>query len=277
MTVVLEAPAVSIPEPRSPLTLVPRLPIECINVLGVPISAMTSSEALDEVHSMLSGGDSKRLVFMNAACANIAVTDRSYRDVVVDSDLVLNDGFGLDIAAKLQGRRFPANLNGTDLVPQILRVAADRGKRVFLLGGAAGVAEAAQGNLQNEISGLTIVGTAHGFVRPGVAMDALVERIRNLNVDLLIVGMGVPTQELWLDQYLNRTGAQLGVAVGAFIDFAAGRVSRAPKWVRQINLEWAFRLVNEPSRLFRRYVVGNPLFIARLLACRCSDSGSTQA
>ncbi|GAA4018489.1 WecB/TagA/CpsF family glycosyltransferase [Allokutzneria multivorans] len=242
-----------------------RTDIPTVPILGVRVAKLTEQAALAEVKRLFEGPSASVVAYANAHSLNVACANARYRRVLEDAALVLNDGSGLAIAAKLLGQAFPANLNGTDFTPKILREAADRGAAVYLLGGEAGIAEAAGEKLVAAIPGLKIAGTEHGFSQD---VEAVVGRIRASGAEVLVVAMGNPAQELWLDRYLTATGARLGVAVGAFLDFTAGKVERAPAWMRRAGIEWLYRLAQEPRRLFQRYVVGNPLFLGRVLAQR---------
>ncbi|SDN56744.1 WecB/TagA/CpsF family glycosyltransferase [Allokutzneria albata] len=242
-----------------------RTDIPTVPILGVRVAKLTEQAALGEVKRLFEGQQEAVVVYANAHSLNVACANPAYRRVLADAALVLNDGSGLAIAARLRGDVFPANLNGTDFTPKVLREAADRGAAVYLLGGEPGIAETAADKLTAAIPGLKIVGTQHGF-SPDV--EAVVGRIRASGAEVLVVAMGNPAQELWLDRYLTATGARLGIAVGAFLDFTAGKVERAPAWMRRAGVEWLYRLAREPRRLFQRYVVGNPLFLGRVLAER---------
>ena len=232
-------------------------------LLGVPIAALTRDEALREIELLYDAGQPAIVAFANAHALNVGSDDRSFERLIRSFDLLLNDGSGLSIAAWLHGHRFPANLNGTDLTPRVLDLAVERGWTVYLLGGRPGVAEVARDRLLERHPGLEIVGTHHGFVEHDATGD-IVGEIRASGADLLLVGMGNPVQERWLAANLGATGARLGFAVGAFIDFSAGIVTRAPEWMRRARIEWVYRLYLEPRRLWNRYVVGNPKYLGRV-------------
>jgi N-acetylglucosaminyldiphosphoundecaprenol N-acetyl-beta-D-mannosaminyltransferase len=249
-----------------------RAGVPTIDVLGVPVAALTVLEAISEVSRLLAGPGPQTLVYVNAHSVNLARSHDRYRACLADADLVLNDGSGLALAARVGGRRFPANLNGTDFTPEVLRVAARRGLGVYLLGGRDGVAARAADRLGELVPGLRVVGHHHGYFADHEGRD-VAEQIKQSGADLVLVAMGNPRQELWLAEHLPATGAALGVAVGAFLDFAAERVQRAPQWMRNAGIEWLYRLSREPGRLFARYVVGNPLFVARVLADRVLATG----
>jgi exopolysaccharide biosynthesis WecB/TagA/CpsF family protein len=245
---------------------------DVVDDLGVPVAALTVLEANSEVSRLLAEPGPQTLVYVNAHSVNLARSHDRYRACLADADLVLNDGSGLALAARVGGRRFPANLNGTDFTPEVLRLAARRGLGVYLLGGRDGVAARAADRLGELVPGLRVVGHHHGYFADHEGRD-VAEQIKQSGADLVLVAMGNPRQELWLAEHLTATGAALGVAVGAFLDFAAERVQRAPQWMRNAGIEWLYRLSREPGRLFARYVVGNPLFVARVLADRVLATG----
>ncbi|MGW0518317.1 WecB/TagA/CpsF family glycosyltransferase [Crossiella sp. NPDC003009] len=238
--------------------------VPTVTVLGIRVVCLPRQQALSVVGELLDSPEPDLLAFANAHSLNLAARHPAYRRVLHDAALVLNDGSGLAMAAKLQGKSFPDNLNGTDLTPEILRLAAERDAPVYFLGGEPGIAETAARNLTSRIPGLRVAGARHGFFTPAQEPE-VIAGIKASGARMLVVAMGNPRQELWLDRHLADTGAQLGVAVGAFLDFAAGKVSRAPGWMRKAGIEWLYRLALEPRRLFTRYVLGNPLFLARVL------------
>lgn len=237
--------------------------LEPIAVLGVPVLGGAPDAALAEIEAAALERPPVTVGFANAHTLNVAATDAGYRELLERFDFVLNDGAGVALAARMHGRRFAANLNGSDFTPRILERCAARGWSVFMLGGLPGVAEEAAGNLWRDIAGLRIAGTRHGYFDSDEAED-VVAAIRASEADVLLVALGNPRQESWLEEHLVDTGARIGVAVGAFLDFAAGRVPRAPARLNRLGVEWLYRLVQEPGRLWRRYILGNPRFVARV-------------
>jgi exopolysaccharide biosynthesis WecB/TagA/CpsF family protein len=232
-----------------------------VPILGVGVCKLTADQALQAVGSSAAHGSPQMLAYVNAHTLNLVVGDRELRAALSRSALVMNDGFGLSLAARMRGERFPENLNGSDFTVQLLELAAANGWGVFLLGGEPGVAETAADRLVERINGLRIVGTCHGFTVE--SDDLLAQRVRDAGAEMLIVAFGSPRQETWIDRNLEATGALVVVGVGAFLDFSAGKVIRAPRWMNVLGIEWCFRLLQEPRRLWRRYIVGNPLFLLR--------------
>ena len=212
--------------------------------------------------------------YVNPHTVNIAFGDPAFSAVLAGARLRLPDGFGLRIAAHRQGVRVPAILNGSDFNETVLRYAAARSWGVFLLGGRPGIADLAAERLLQRIPSLHLTGTHHGYFSDDEAR-VVAERVRASGGSVLMLALGQPRQERWLDCHLLATGARVGLAVGGFLDFAAGAVRRAPAWMNRAGLEWTFRLAQEPRRMAGRYLVGNPTFVWRVCRASHDTRGST--
>jgi N-acetylglucosaminyldiphosphoundecaprenol N-acetyl-beta-D-mannosaminyltransferase len=200
--------------------------------------------------------------FVNADCVNLARRDPAYRACLRRCDVVLPDGIGVRLAARLSGQGMGENLVGTDLLPELCQLSAAEGVRLYLLGAGPGVAAEAARRLRISHPGVQIVGQHHGFFRRGGAEeDAVLAGIERAAPDVLLVGFGAPLQERWIERVRGRLSTPVLLGVGGLFDYYAGRVPRAPLWLRELGLEWAFRLWQEPRRLWRRYVLGNPSFL----------------
>jgi alpha-1,3-mannosyltransferase len=233
------------------------------SILDVPILAATSAQAIDLLDRQFEAGRPGVVVFANAHTLNATAADSRVRSLL-DRSIVFNDGVGVDIASRLLfGRSFPENLNGTDFLPRFLRQTRHR-CRIFLLGAKPGVAAKAAERLAALAPGHEIVGACHGYFAEEHTAQ-VVDGIRRARADILLVAMGNPQQETWLHQHLPATGCRLGFGVGALFDFLADVVPRAPVWVQRARLEWAYRLMQEPQRLWRRYLVHMPVFLIRVL------------
>ena len=234
--------------------------LKTIRLLDVPVAMTSPAEALAEIERLYLADTPAAVVYVNAHTLNLAQRDIEYRRVLQQADLVLNDGAGVALAARLQRRRFPANLNGSDFNPQIVRLASERDWPVFFLGGRVGVARSAAERLHARFNRLNIAGYRDGYFEDE---SVVVEEIRRSGAGVLMVALGNPKQELFLARHLAATGARLGIGVGAFFDFTAGAVPRAPAWMNRAGIEWVYRLAQEPGRMWKRYLVGNPVFLAR--------------
>ena len=251
-------------------------PDAVLDVLGVRVHMLDETAALERIEHLHDVGPPGLVSYVNPNTVNLAWRDPAFGATLACADLRLADGFGIRIAARRQGVRVPAILNGSDFNAAVLRRAAARGWPVFLLGGPSPVAERAAQRLSERIAGLRVVGTHHGFFADGDT-DAVVDRVRTSGASVLMVALGQPRQEQWLVRHLDRTGARVGLGVGGFLDFSAGAVRRAPAWMNRAGLEWTYRLTQEPRRLARRYLIGNPVFLARVLRPGAGDGRLARA
>ena len=233
-------------------------------IFGIRIRPMSRKRALSVVDHAFAAGQRLNVSFANAHTLNMAATNDSFR-AVLQNFLVLNDGLGVDIASRYKfGKPFSANLNGTDFVPDYLAFTHHR-LRIYLVGTSdAAVAKAAE-RLRMRYPHHTVVGGRNGFFAGPEDIEETCRTIRAAQADCVLVGMGNPLQELWIDEFGAKTGAKLLFGVGALFDFEADAVRRAPMWIRRIRCEWVYRLLQEPRRLARRYIVGNFKFLLRVL------------
>jgi N-acetylglucosaminyldiphosphoundecaprenol N-acetyl-beta-D-mannosaminyltransferase len=203
---------------------------------------------------------SRVLAFVNAHAMNSAAASPEFFDAVMSADLVLRDGAGMAILMRLLHEVPGLNLNGTDLIPKILRLYA--GRPIALFGTQEPYLEAARNVVTTRLAPGSECITAHGFLDTASYLQLAAQQ----RPSVIVLGMGMPRQE---EVAAVLRGALdypcLIICGGAIIDFLGGKTSRAPGWMRAAGLEWAYRLALEPKRLFRRYVLGNPLFLARAL------------
>ncbi len=209
----------------------------------------------------------KLVYFINAHCFNISLKNTIYLKALRKADYVLNDGIGIKIGARLLNIDLIENMNGTDLIPKLIKLSYQNKKRIFLLGAKDGIAKKAAQKLKTIYPDILISGYASGYFEKN--QINIVNQVISSETDILIVGMGVPKQEIWLME--NKTKLNnvcLAVAGGAILDFLAEEVKRAPLWLQKIGLEWMFRFLQEPRRLFKRYFIGNITFLFHLLKIR---------
>ena len=229
----------------------------CQQVLGHRIDNLFTREAISRI---LAPGR-RKVAFLNAHCANVATSNDAYAAALENADIVLADGIGVEMAARIDGTCIRENLNGTDFTPRLLAAASKRGQSVYLLGGKPGTAERAAAELRRRIPGLRIAGTRDGY--SGAEDKAAVMDINASGADILLVALGVPLQELWIERNFAALKPRACLSVGGLFDFLAGNVSRAPNWVRKARSEWVWRLLMEPRRMAKRYLLGNLSFLAR--------------
>ncbi len=236
-------------------------------ILGVPIHNVTMEAAINEIIERAGADETSQVCYLNADCANIAWTNKEYRDALHESTMILADGIGMKLAGKLLRQGIRQNVNGTDLFPRLCAALEDTDKSIYLLGGLPGAAEGVCNWIHTNHPKVKIAGEHHGFYSPDEEAD-IIANIRNSGASILLVAMGCPRQDLWVKHNLEATGCKVGMGVGGLFDFFSGRIPRAPIWMREIGMEWLYRLIQEPGRLWKRYFVGNTLFLARVAANR---------
>ncbi len=235
-----------------------------IEICGLPIDNVTMDEALDEVMARLEAGLRTRLFFINADCVNISYRDAVYRSILQAGNLVFADGVGMKLAGKLFGTPVRDNVNGTDLFPRLCARLQGTTHRVFLLGARPGIAQEVREWIEQQHPGVVVCGVADGYF-PAEESEQVAAQIREAEADVLFVALGAPRQEAWIEQHLEATGATVGLGVGGLFDFFSGRVPRAPSFMRRVGLEWLFRFGQEPKRMWKRYWVGNFVFMWRVI------------
>lgn len=237
-------------------------PVE-FTLLDARIDNISRRSALSRILANRPSSAARLVYFANAHCLNMASVDPAYRRALQAADMVLPDGTGVRWGAAMHGWQVRENLNGTDLFPELCAWAAQRGLSLYLLGGQEGVASAAAQAMQERYSNLKIAGCRDGYFSDTQAAS-VVEAVNASGADLLLVGLGVPRQELWLREHAQTLQVRSALAVGGLFDYYSGRIPRAPAWLRACGQEWVWRLLQEPARLARRYLLGNPQFLWRV-------------
>lgn len=238
--------------------------INCVHVLGVKISNLSQAEAIALIESWINTETMARSIFLvNAHTLNLSRDDPRYQTVLQNAHRVFADGTGVRWAARLRGIRLKENLVGTDLIPRLFRETAGRNYRYFLLGANAETIHRAADKCRKEFPGWELAGFHHGYESHSET-PALIERINHTHPHLLLVGMGNPLQEQWIHRYQRQLRVPVCIGVGGLFDHWAGNIQRAPEWVRRQGFEWLQLLLQQPHK-WRRYLLGNPRFLLRIL------------
>jgi len=219
-----------------------------------------------EVLSEFAKGDCPRTAYyLNAYCANIACSDKEYKAILNKSDLVYAGGQGVVWASKLLGKPLPERVNILDFFDKLVKQLIERKISIYLLGGEKTVIKNAEAVLRKK--GLDIIGARDGFFTKDEEADVIKE-INVLSPDILMVGMGVPWQEKWIYDHLNELNVRLCWAVGGVFKIFSGELKRTPHWIIDCGLEWFYLGLQDPKRLWRRYFIGNIIFIYNVLKWR---------
>lgn len=238
--------------------------IGLVEFLGLRFNRMSQVEAVNLLLGVAKSNRSCRVYFANANSVEICQRDNRLQRALERSDLLLADGSGVLWGSRLAGNPLKFNLNGTDLVPALCDVGQVSNLSVYFLGAKPGVGQRASQQLSRKFPGMVVAGVQHGYFAENQT-DAVLATIRAAKPDVLLVAMGTPMQEIWIDRYANMLPGITCIAVGGLFDFIAGDVARAPYVFRALGFEWLWRLLMEPRRLWKRYIVGNFVYLCFLL------------
>lgn len=227
-------------------------------LLNTYINNVTMPETIAAIEQMIEADKKSYVVAINVDVVMKIEEDSYLKKVVDNADMVLVDGKPLVWISKLHGKPLKAKISGSDLVPLLCEVAAEKGYKIFIIGGKDGIAEQAKVKLENRLPKIKIVGTyapPFGFEKNETELDKINQMISEAHPDLLITCFGCPKQEKWIYENIEKYNAKVSVCAGATVDFLAGNVKRSPRWMSEHGLEWFYRFTQEPKRMFKRYFV----------------------
>lgn len=249
-----------------------------IKFLNTHIDNLTMEEAVREAKRLILEKKNSYVVTPNVDHIVKIEHDGLFRDIYEEADLVLTDGKPLIWMSRWMGTPIKEKISGSDYFPEVCRMAAMEGFSIFLLGAAEGVAKKAAVNLMKKYKNLKIAGVyspSYAFENDAEEIAHIIEKINESKADILCIGLGTPKQEKFYHQYKEQLQVPLTLHIGATIDFEAGVVKRAPKWISYVGLEWFYRLLKEPRRLYRRYLLEDVEIFPIFLKYRNYGSGST--
>jgi N-acetylglucosaminyldiphosphoundecaprenol N-acetyl-beta-D-mannosaminyltransferase len=239
-------------------------PVTDVHICGVRVSNCTMRDAVDLLLSRLSTQSRQSVYFVNAHGLYLAMRDPEYREIVNTADAVFADGTGARWAARRHGIRLRDNVNGTDLVPLLLSSKANL--KVFLVGGLPERVWALEEGFRARFPNCHLAGVRDGYVGKVMPHD-LIEAINAAQPDILLVGMGNPLQERWINENRHHLMVPCVVAVGGLFQYWTGDLNRAPRWMRRAGIEWLHIVIHQPRKLHRYFVLG-PLFLLRTFLSR---------
>lgn len=237
-----------------------------VKILGVPVHPLTMNESVAVLEDKLQKKEQAFVVTANAEIIMMCQQDKEYNNIVSEkADLVLPDGAGAVWAGRYLGNEVPERVAGFDLYNQLLKLSADKGYKAYFFGGAPGVAEAAKNKAEELYPGVQIVGCRNGYFTEAEE-ENIIKEINDAAPDMLFVALGAPKQEKWLVKYRNQLKPRVLMGIGGSFDVLAGKMERAPKWMQEASLEWAFRLYKQPSRFMRMLAL--PKFVLKVIFCK---------
>lgn len=225
--------------------------------------ALTFPEALDAVAELIAAGKGGYIVTPNVDHVVQAEHNEAIRAAYEEASLSLVDGQPLLWLSKLMGEPLPEKISGSDLVPRLMRIAANKGWRVFFLGAAEGVGAKAADVLKRDEPNLQIVvhSPTFGFENDPAESAEVLQMVREAKPNLVVMALGCPKQELLMHRWQHELAPAVAIGAGATLDFIAGNVTRSPAWMSAAGLEWLYRLAREPRRLAHRYLVRDPAIV----------------
>ncbi len=238
--------------------------VKKVNIFDIHFDNLKMKEILSLIQSSIETNIKRRIYFVNADCLNKTFENKEYKDVLKNADIILPDGSGINMACNILKKPLIENLNGTDMLPLICNISSSNNYRIFLLGAKEGVANKMKEELEEKYPNIKIVGTHHGFLENNGSELEVLEKINALKTDILFVAMGAPSQELFIEKYKDIINAKITLGVGGLFDFYSTNIKRAPLYIRELGFEWIYRMIQEPKRMWRRYILGNPLFLYRV-------------
>ena len=237
------------------------------DLFGIPIDLSHPATLLHTITHWADQSASRRVMYVNAHVVNQSRSTPGLADALRRADLVYCDGYGVRLAARVLGRPVPYRMTGADWIWLLAGLCERMGHRLYLLGSEPPLARRAAERLRLAYPELDVAGAHHGFFDlRSPHNERVIEDIRAHEPRIVLVGMGTPKQELWVDRYAEQLDGAVVWTVGALFDYVSGQVPRAPRWLADNGLEWIFRLAIEPQRMWRRYLLGNPVFLGRVLS-----------
>jgi N-acetylglucosaminyldiphosphoundecaprenol N-acetyl-beta-D-mannosaminyltransferase len=241
------------------------------SILGIKVCNASKKEAIALIEQLIQQGTgtAQAIYIVNAHTLNLAAEDPRYHQTLNSAYRVLGDGTGVRWAARQRGVLMRDNLVGTDLIPELFESTSGRGYRYFLLGGDPQTIARAADACSKRYPGWDLAGFHHGYLNKDKTTEAI-KVINEAKPDVLLVGMGNPRQEQWICAHQHELKVPVAIGVGGLFDHWAGNLTRAPLWVRQKGFEWLQLLSQQPHK-WRRYLIGNPKFLIRILLTLGTD------
>ena len=225
--------------------------IEPIRILGVPVHPLTMAQSVEALEQRMLAGEQTFVVTANAEIIMMCQEDAAYNDIIShQAELVLPDGAGAVWAGRHLGYKVPERVAGFDLYNHLLALSAEKGYKAYFFCGSPGIAEAAKAKSEEMYPGVQIVGCHNGYFTDA-DVPAIIEEINNSGAEMLFVALGAPKQEKWILEHREELKPRILMGIGGSFDVLAGKMERAPKWMQDASLEWAFRLYKQPSRFMR--------------------------
>lgn len=235
-----------------------------ISFFGVYLDIITMQETLERISKFIENNQGVQHVVVNVAKLVYAQKDEQLREIINACPLINVDGAGVILGAKLLGVNIPERVAGIDLMAELIEYSAQKGYRPYFLGAKEEIVKSVVEIYQEKYPNLEIAGYRNGYYREDEEAS-VVEAIKGSDADILFVAMGSPKKEIFLSKYSKTMEVPFTMGVGGSFDVVAGKVQRAPMWMQKIHSEWLYRLIQEPKRMWKRYLITNSIFLGMIL------------
>ena len=239
-----------------------------IKLLGVSISLLDKLDILNLIENNIDSGTKSLISYVNIHAMNLSLINKRFSNILNNAELIFNDSYGIRLASRITGQNIPPRNTPPDWIDDLSILCCSNNFSLFFIGGKPGVAKKTAEKLKLKHPKLNILGAMHGYynkLKESEENINIVNTVNNVKPDILIVGFGMPMQEFWIEDNFDDINAKIFLPVGAFFDYVSEEKYRSPKWITENGLEWIARLIAEPKRMWRRYIIGNPLFFYRVI------------
>lgn len=234
-----------------------------IQLLGSKLDCLTMKETVAAADQIIQAGKPVQHVVINANKINLMKKDKKLQDIVNSSPLINADGASILLAAKLLGKKVPERVTGIDMMEEMLKLANDKAYRIYFFGATEEVVRKVVMITSKKYPKIQIVGHENGYFEEGMSVN-IAQEIRANKADIVFVAFSSPKKEYWIHEHLESMNAPFVMGVGGSFDVIAGKTKRAPEWMQRVGCEWLYRFVQEPVRMFKRYILGNLVFLGHV-------------
>ncbi len=245
-------------------------------IFDIPVANTSLKEIIPLINTLIETSNKKTFFGLNSHNLSVSLKNKGYKQALQKATMVYPEGIGTIIISNIVGSKLKGKTTLMDFIYEILSSAEKNKWSVYLLGGKPNIAKEAVAEIKKKFPKIKISGSDHGYFKPNQE-SSIIGKINKTNTDILFVALGSPTQELWIDRNLEKIKAKAFFGIGGSIDHLSGKIPRAPAWMHKHGLEWIFRLIKEPKRLWRRYLLENFILLGIVMKEVLSDNNNEES
>lgn len=235
-----------------------------VKFLNTYVDALTMEETLDKIQTYINNKECVQHVVINAGKVNLMQEDRELTKIINECPLINADGQSIVWGSKFLGNPLPERVAGIDIFTELVRISAEKGYRPYFFGAKEEVVTEVVRRFKQQYPNLEVAGYRNGYFKDDES-KSIAKEINDSGADILFVAFSSPKKEFWIKEHMDIMQVPFAMGVGGSFDVIAGKTTRAPKWMQRCGLEWFYRFIQEPRRMFKRYIIGNIRFINLIL------------